>query len=186
MHCEGFAVAYQQLPCAVADTQWVSHATALTASEVASRPCVAAMQLWQQLVSAAREPACCVLACCRNKGVVKDMRWTGAGDKICIAYDDGAVIVGSVDGNRLWGKDLNLQLSMLQWSPDGSYILFASAQGECHTYDSSGNAVARVQLFCNEGYNGEYSCSALHVSLMSVVVCLVLQQSLRKPSQQVH
>lgn len=90
----------------------------------------------------------------RNKGIVKDMRWTGAGDKICIAYDDGAVIVGSVDGNRLWGKDLSLQLSLLQWSPDGSYILFASASGECHTYDSSGNAVARVQLFCNEGYNG--------------------------------
>lgn len=95
------------------------------------------------------------LECCRNKGVVKDMRWTGAGDKICIAYDDGAVIVGSVDGNRLWGKDLNLQLSLLQWSPDGSYILFATASGECHTYDSSGNAVARVQLFCNEGYSGE-------------------------------
>jgi WD40 repeat protein len=83
------------------------------------------------------------------------MRWTGVGDKICIAYDDGAVIVGSADGNRLWGKDLNLQLSLLQWSPDGSYIVFASASGECHTYDSSGNAVAKVQMFCNEGYNGE-------------------------------
>jgi WD repeat-containing protein 35 len=83
------------------------------------------------------------------------MCWTASGDKICIAYDDGAVIVGSVDGNRLWGKDLNLQLSMLQWSPDGAYIVFATASGDCHTYDSSGNAVAKVQLFCNEGYNGE-------------------------------
>lgn len=87
--------------------------------------------------------------------MVKDMCWTASGDKICIAYDDGAVIVGSVDGNRLWGKDLNLQLSMLQWSPDGAYIVFATASGDCHTYDSSGNAVAKVQLFCNEGYNGE-------------------------------
>lgn len=94
---------------------------------------------------------------CRNKGVVKDLRWTAEGDKMCIAYDDGAVIVGSVDGNRLWGKDLSLQLSMLQWSPDGAYIVFASATGECHTYDSSGNAVAKVQLFCNEGYNGEHN-----------------------------
>lgn len=87
--------------------------------------------------------------------MVKDMRWTASGDKICIAYDDGAVIVGSVDGNRLWGKDLNLQLSMLHWSPDGSYIVFASASGDCHTYDSSGNAVAKVPLHCNEGYAGE-------------------------------
>jgi len=83
------------------------------------------------------------------------MRWTADGDRICIAYDDGAVIVGSVDGNRLWGKDLDLQLSLLHWSPDGSYIVFASAAGECHTYDGSGNAVAKVQLHCNEGYLGE-------------------------------
>jgi len=30
----------------------------------------------------------------RNKSFVRDMRWTPAGEKICIAYDDGAVIVG--------------------------------------------------------------------------------------------
>ena len=36
----------------------------------------------------------------RNKSVVRDMKWTGDGQKICIVYEDGAVIVGSVDGNR--------------------------------------------------------------------------------------
>ena len=40
----------------------------------------------------------------RNKSVVKDMKWTANGEKICIVYEDGAVIVGSVEGNRLWGK----------------------------------------------------------------------------------
>lgn len=30
----------------------------------------------------------------RNKSFVRDMRWTPGGEKICIAYDDGAVIVG--------------------------------------------------------------------------------------------
>ncbi len=35
---------------------------------------------------------------------MKDMKWTANGEKICIIYEDGAVIVGSVDGNRLWGK----------------------------------------------------------------------------------
>ncbi|KAF6259424.1 intraflagellar transport protein [Scenedesmus sp. NREL 46B-D3] len=90
----------------------------------------------------------------RNKGVVKDMKWTPNGDKICIAYDDGAVIVGSVDGNRLWGKELSMQLSLLEWSPDGRFILFCNAAGECHTYDSNGNAVAKVPLYCNEGYVG--------------------------------
>lgn len=34
------------------------------------------------------------------------MAWTTDGQKICIVYDDGAIIVGSVDGNRIWGKEL--------------------------------------------------------------------------------
>jgi hypothetical protein len=29
----------------------------------------------------------------------------------------GAVIVGSVDGNRLWGKELKMQLQFCEWSP---------------------------------------------------------------------
>ena len=42
----------------------------------------------------------------RNKSVVKSMAWNADGQKICIVYEDGAVIVGSVDGNRIWGKEL--------------------------------------------------------------------------------
>ena len=38
--------------------------------------------------------------------MVKDMSWTKDGQKICIVYEDGAIIVGSFDGTRLWGKDL--------------------------------------------------------------------------------
>ena len=38
----------------------------------------------------------------RNKSVVRDMKWTPDGQKICITYQDGAVIVGSVEGTRLW------------------------------------------------------------------------------------
>lgn len=39
--------------------------------------------------------------CCpafRNKSVVRDMRWAADGSKICIVYEDGAVIMGGVDG----------------------------------------------------------------------------------------
>ena len=80
----------------------------------------------------------------RNKSFVKDMKWTADGQKICIVYEDGAVIVGSVDGNRLWGKELNLQLAKVQWSPDARVILFCTTQGECHIYDSNGNAVSKL------------------------------------------
>lgn len=47
------------------------------------------------------------------------MQWTSNGQKICIIYADGAVIVGSVDGNRIWGKELDMGLLKVEWSPDG-------------------------------------------------------------------
>ena len=51
----------------------------------------------------------------RNRSVVKDMSWTKDGQKICIVYEDGAIIVGSFDGTRLWGKDLKgMQLTHVQ------------------------------------------------------------------------
>lgn len=76
----------------------------------------------------------------RNKSVVKDMAWTSDGKKICIVYEDGAVIVGSVDGNRLWGSELTMDLAFVQWSPDGRHLLFVSNQtgGVVHIYDNLG------------------------------------------------
>lgn len=70
------------------------------------------------------------------------MTWNGDGQKICIVYEDGAVIVGSVDGNRLWGRDLkNVQLSQVDWSPDSKMILFGLSNGEVHLYDSAGTFI---------------------------------------------
>lgn len=37
----------------------------------------------------------------RNKSVVRSMSWNADGLKICIVYEDGAVIVGSVDGTNM-------------------------------------------------------------------------------------
>jgi WD repeat-containing protein 35 len=70
------------------------------------------------------------------------MKWTPSGEKICIAYDDGAVIVGGVDGNRLWGKELGMGLDRVEWSPDGRLILFCSHAGDVHVYDGAGRQVA--------------------------------------------
>jgi WD repeat-containing protein 35 len=48
----------------------------------------------------------------RNKSVVKDMKWTSNGEKICIIYEDGNCIVGSVEGNRLWGKSIQYEIHL--------------------------------------------------------------------------
>ncbi|CAM9187816.1 unnamed protein product [Chrysoparadoxa australica] len=83
----------------------------------------------------------------RNKSVVQDMKWTSDGQKICIVYADGAVIVGSVDGNRLWGKELDIGLHHVEWSPEGKNILFfLLLPGTVHVYDSSGNRVKALPL----------------------------------------
>jgi hypothetical protein len=60
----------------------------------------------------------------------------------------------SVDGNRLWGKDLGMPLSLVEWSADARFILFGGGSGEGHVYDASGNAVAKLPLYCNDDYAG--------------------------------
>jgi WD repeat-containing protein 35 len=86
----------------------------------------------------------------RNKSTVSDMKWTSNGQKICIIYEDGAVIVGSVDGNRMWGKDLNLELSFVEWSPDGRNIIFVTKQGEALVFDGNGNKLSKIQLLAQK------------------------------------
>jgi len=91
----------------------------------------------------------------RNKSVVKDMKWTADGSKICIVYADGAVIVGSVDGNRLWGKELEMQLIFVEWSPDCRYILFVTQEAQVWAYDAMGNKIKRLNLPGKDDGEGE-------------------------------
>jgi hypothetical protein len=51
----------------------------------------------------------------------------GNGAEICIAYEDGMVIVGTVEGSRLWSKDVGARLSLIEWAPNGQALLFATA-----------------------------------------------------------
>ncbi|XP_012278888.1 WD repeat-containing protein 35 [Orussus abietinus] len=83
----------------------------------------------------------------RNKSVVKGLAWSQDGQKICIVYEDGAVIVGAVDGNRIWGKELkNTSLSGVQWSPDGKLLLFGLKTGEVHLYDDQGILLTKLNM----------------------------------------
>ncbi|KAK3580220.1 hypothetical protein CHS0354_012747 [Potamilus streckersoni] len=98
----------------------------------------------------------------RNKSVVRSMAWNADGQKICIVYEDGAVIVGSVDGNRIWGKELRgIQLAHVEWSPDGKIIMFGMANGEVHNYDNLGNFISKVQIYCLSGVNGSTKISGV-------------------------
>ncbi|PVD32416.1 hypothetical protein C0Q70_07850 [Pomacea canaliculata] len=96
----------------------------------------------------------------RNKSVVRGMKWTSDGQKICIVYEDGAVIVGSLDGNRIWGKELRqVQLACVEWSPDGKKILFGIANGEVQVFDNVGNFISKLQVYCLTNITG-----AIHIA----------------------
>ncbi|KAG7386680.1 WD repeat-containing protein 35 [Phytophthora pseudosyringae] len=100
----------------------------------------------------------------RNKSVVRDMKWTTDGQKICIAYEDGAVIVGSVDGNRLWGKEMKTQLAFVEWAPDGKSLLFVTKEGEVAVHDAMGNKVSNLTLYAVESRGGgnDYKIIGVH------------------------
>lgn len=91
----------------------------------------------------------------RNRSVVCDMKWNADGQRICIVYEDGAVIVGSVDGNRIWGKELKgVQLTNVEWSPDGKNIIFGISNGEVQIFDNTGNFCAKMTLYCLANVTG--------------------------------
>lgn len=92
----------------------------------------------------------------RKKSMVRGMAWTSDGQKICIVYDDGAIIVGSVDGNRIWGKELkNTALTGVQWSPEGRLLLFSLRNGELHLYDNQGSFVVSYRVFAIQKMNAQ-------------------------------
>ncbi|NXQ88879.1 WDR35 protein, partial [Nyctibius grandis] len=99
----------------------------------------------------------------RNKSVVRSMSWNADGQKICIVYEDGAVIVGSVDGNRIWGKDLKgTHLCHVAWSSDSKVLLFGMANGEIHIYDNQGNFIVKMKLSCLVNVTGAFSIAGIH------------------------
>ena len=73
--------------------------------------------------------------------------------------------MGSVDGNRIWGKEIKgMVLTHVQWSPDSKTILFGNSKGEVHIYDSHGT------------YNVSCTCS------VSLTLCPVSYTHLTLPT----
>ncbi|KAJ3324647.1 WD repeat-containing protein 35 [Boothiomyces sp. JEL0866] len=95
-----------------------------------------------------------------NQGLVTGMEWNKNGQKICIVYEDGAVILGSVDGNRIWGKEVkNTNLAHVQWSPDGKFLLFATTTGQLQLFDNLGTFVTKISNFCS---NSDVKIASMH------------------------
>lgn len=59
--------------------------------------------------------------------------------------------MGSFDGNRLWGAEIrDVNLSLVTWSDNNRFLLFATGDGRVLIYDNVG---AYVVIFGHFGYH---------------------------------
>ena len=87
----------------------------------------------------------------RNRSVVKDLAWNNEGKCVCIIYEDGAVIVGGVDGSRVWGTELDKSLERITWSANDKYLLFGLSNGDVDLHDgSNGSFLSKIPILCVE------------------------------------
>lgn len=68
---------------------------------------------------------------------VTGLDWSPDGTMIAILYEDGLMIIGSVEGTRLWQKDHKAICRNVHWSPD-SKILLVGVGNEIQAYDDTG------------------------------------------------
>uniref|UniRef100_A0A183BU49 WD repeat-containing protein 35 n=1 Tax=Globodera pallida TaxID=36090 RepID=A0A183BU49_GLOPA len=97
----------------------------------------------------------------RYKSTVASLKWSNDGSRIAIAYEDGLIILGSVDGNRLWYKDIGASLIKLAWNTDDTLLLLGLTNGEVHVYDQNGNFCMKVQKLCVRNVKMETAPSRL-------------------------
>lgn len=50
-----------------------------------------------------------------DQNKILDVRWSPDGTHLCICIDDGSIIVGSVEGERVWNKKIDRTPTKIQW-----------------------------------------------------------------------
>lgn len=75
-----------------------------------------------------------------NRGksfAVTGLDWSPDGAMIAILYEDGNMIIGSVEGTRLWEKEFKVICRNVQWNPD-SKVLLVGVGDEVQAFDENG------------------------------------------------
>uniref|UniRef100_A0A1I7V1E8 WD_REPEATS_REGION domain-containing protein n=1 Tax=Caenorhabditis tropicalis TaxID=1561998 RepID=A0A1I7V1E8_9PELO len=85
----------------------------------------------------------------RDKSSVVGLEWSPDGQLIAITYADGLVIVGTHDGNRVWSREMEVDLVTCAFSPFDQMI-FGTTDGKVFAVDKEGNHVLDLYLPCLE------------------------------------
>ena len=93
---------------------------------------------------------------------VSDFAWSHDGRMAVICYQDGFVLVGSVNGQRFWSHlyDLsNCTITTATWTPNDLYIILGLSNGNLMVIDENGSIISRHDLKNDHILNLAYNCS---------------------------
>eukprot|EP01084_Bolivina_argentea_P277034 472819_1 len=68
-----------------------------------------------------------------SNSFVTDFSWS-QNNKICIIYRDGFCLVGNSIGDREWSNQFEFELKLIEWSPNGEYLLIVTMNYELLVY----------------------------------------------------
>lgn len=82
----------------------------------------------------------------RSENAISKLEWSPFGNFICFLYKDGYIILGSVRGDRMWGKrDLEKPLSF-EWSIDEKNIITITDTFRIKVLSLEGDTIMTCQL----------------------------------------
>ncbi|XP_013385175.1 tubby-related protein 4 isoform X2 [Lingula anatina] len=84
---------------------------------------------------------------------VTDFNWSHDGRMALITYEDGFILVGSVNGQRHWSTNLNLENATVKtgvWSPGDQEVLLGTSDGQIIVLTSSGATVTQVTILSGQ------------------------------------
>lgn len=98
---------------------------------------------------------------------VNDFAWSHDGRQAAICYQDGFVLVGSVNGQRYWSNLYDLSNSCINtatWTPNDAFILLGLSNGTLILIDENGNIVNRFTLGNQSILNIAYNCPKFFIN----------------------
>lgn len=82
--------------------------------------------------------------------IVTDFAWSHDGRMAAICYEDGFVLVGSVNGQRFWSHlfelNNNTSINAITWSPNDSLVILGLSNGSLMIMDEHGTYLARISI----------------------------------------
>lgn len=93
---------------------------------------------------------------------VSDFAWSHDGRMIVICYEDGFVLVGSVNGQRYWSHMFDMgvatRISACSWTPNDAFVLLGLSNGSIMVVDEHGTFLTRLALHSDSISQIAFNC----------------------------